>query len=216
MQLCSIRNIPRFWLNTIISFILCNFGELLGLKPLYTFAVSHLGLCAEISFRAADLLCHGYNQGVMQLCSIRNAPRFWLNTTISFIVCNFFKLLGLKPACTFAVSDLGLWAEISFRAAYLLCHGYSQGGMQLCSIRNVPRFWLNTAISFILWNYVKLLGLKPAYTFAVSHLGLWAEISFRAAHLLWHVDSQGVMQLCSIRNVPRFLLNTAISFILSV
>ena len=183
-------------------------------KPACTFAVSHLGLRAEISFRAVDLLSNGYSQGVMQLCSIRNVPRFWFNTAISFIVCNFVKLLELKPARTFAVSQLGLWAQISVRAADLLSQGYRQGVMQHCLIRNVPRFWLNTAISFILCNFVKLLGLNSPSTFGVSHLGLWAEISFRGADLLRHVYIHGVMQLCSIRKEQRFWLNTAISFIL--
>ena len=134
----------------------------------------------------------------MQHCSIRSVPRFLLNTAISFILWNFVKLLGLKPACTFALSHPGPWAEISFRGADILRHVYSHGVMQLCSIRKEPMFWLNTAISFILCNFVKLLELNSASTFAVSHPHLWAEVSFRAPDLLCHVDSQGVMHLCSI------------------
>ena len=48
--------------------------------------------------------------------------------------------------------------------ADLLCHIYRQGAKEPCSIRNVPRFWLTTAIWFLLCkllaNSLKLYDLS--------------------------------------------------------
>ena len=185
MELCSVRNVPMFLLTTAISFILYQFPELIGPTPGFKFTGPLPGLQTQISFRPADLSCHGFRQGVMKICSV-NVLRFLLKRAISFILYQFLELIGPKPGFIFTGPLPGLQTQISFRSDNLSCHGFREGVMQVCSVINVPRFLLRTANLFILYQFPELIGPTPWFKFTGLLPGLWTQISFRPANLSCH------------------------------
>ena len=86
--------------------------------------------------------------------------------------------------------------------------------MDFCSVRNVPRFLLTMAISFILYQFPDLIGPKLGFKFTGPLHNLYTQINFRPADLSCHGFRQDVMDFCSVRNVLMFMSTTAISFIL--
>ena len=86
MELCSVRNVPRFLLTTAISFILYQFPEFIAPKPEFKFTGPLPGLQTQISFRPDDLSCYGFRQGVMEFCSVRYVKRFLSTTATSFML----------------------------------------------------------------------------------------------------------------------------------
>ena len=152
-------------LTTAISFILYEFHELIGAKTGFKFTGPLPGVWTQISFRPADLSCHGFRHGVLELCSVRNVPRFLLKMAISFILYQSPELFGPKPGFKFTGPLPRLKTKIRFRLADLLCQRYRQGVMELCSVRNILMFLLTTTISFIFFQFPKLIGPKPRFKF---------------------------------------------------
>ena len=86
-------------------------------------------------------------------------------TAISFILFQFPELIGPKSRFKLTEPLPGLKTQIRFRAADLSCHGFRQDVMDLSSVRNVPRFLLTTAFSYILYQFPELIGPKPGFEF---------------------------------------------------
>ena len=108
----------------------------------------------------------------MELCSVRNVPRVLLTMAISFILYQFPKLIGPKPGFKLTGTLPGLKTQRSFRPADLSCHGFRQVVIEVRSVRNVPKFLLTTAISFILYQFPELIGPKLGFIFTGPLPGL--------------------------------------------
>ena len=100
MKICSV-NVLRFLLKRAISFILYQFLELIGPKAGFIFTGPLSGLQIQISFRSDNLSCHGFREGVMELCSVINVPRFLLRTATSLILYQFPEMIEPKPGSKF-------------------------------------------------------------------------------------------------------------------
>ena len=163
MELCSVRNVPMFFLTTASHSYSTN--SLIGPKPVFEFPLPLSGLQTQINFRPTDLSCHGFKQGVIDFCSVRNVPRFLLAMAISFILYQFPELIRQKVGFKFTGKLHSFYTQINFRPPDLSCHGFRQDVMDICSVRNVPRFLSTTGISFILYQFPELIGPKPGFKF---------------------------------------------------
>ena len=101
MEHCSVINITRFLLTTDISFKLYQFLELTAPKLGFILTGPLPGLQTQIRFRPADRSCYGFRQGVMELCLVKNVPRFLLTMAISFKLYQFLELIRPKPEFKF-------------------------------------------------------------------------------------------------------------------